>query len=281
MALDVKFLKGETSGYQAIKAKEDTTFYYTTDEKDLYIGEQKLTSAKDVAAAVARITKNEGEIATIKSQIENIGDDETEISALQTAMEALQAVLGESGENFTQLKTYVGTFDLAGHKEVTDVIGYIDYQDGEIKKLVTANTNAITTLNGEKETEGSVKYIAAQAVAEIVAGADAKYDTLKEIADWIKSDVDGAAKMQSDIATNTAAISAINNETTGILAKAKEYANGLAGNYETKGAAKAVQGDTTSTVKSVEDKVTAVETKVNGYETRIAAVETALTWGSF
>ena len=46
MALDVKFLKGEASGYQAIEVKEDTTFYYTTDEKDLYIGEQKLTSAR-------------------------------------------------------------------------------------------------------------------------------------------------------------------------------------------------------------------------------------------
>lgn len=37
-------------------------------------------------------------------------------------------------------------------------------------------------------------------VTKVVAGADADFDTLKEIADWIKSDTTGAAKMQKDVA---------------------------------------------------------------------------------
>lgn len=37
-------------------------------------------------------------------------------------------------------------------------------------------------------------------VSKVVAGADADFDTLKEVADWIKSDTTGAAKMQKDVA---------------------------------------------------------------------------------
>lgn len=45
----------------------------------------------------------------------------------------------------------------------------------------------------------SIRAIAAEEVAKIVANADASYDTLKEIADWILSDTTGAAKMVEDI----------------------------------------------------------------------------------
>ena len=40
----------------------------------------------------------------------------------------------------------------------------------------------------------------ADAVAKVVAGADSDFDTLKEVADWIKSDTTGAAKLQTDVA---------------------------------------------------------------------------------
>lgn len=45
----------------------------------------------------------------------------------------------------------------------------------------------------------SIRNISAEEVAKIVAGADESYDTLKEIADWIKSDTTGAAKMAAGI----------------------------------------------------------------------------------
>lgn len=45
----------------------------------------------------------------------------------------------------------------------------------------------------------SVRTISAEEVAKIVADADTDYDTLKEIADWIKSDPTDAAQMANDI----------------------------------------------------------------------------------
>ena len=84
------------------------------------------------------------------------------------------------------------------------------YDDTEIRGLITANDTAIkanaaaiTTLNSGAEVVGSVtntaNAAAAAKVAEIVAGADAKFDTLKEIADWILTDTTGAAGMAADI----------------------------------------------------------------------------------
>lgn len=85
------------------------------------------------------------------------------------------------------------------------------YDDTAVRELIDANATAIgenkaaiAVLNGDAETAGSVANtatsVAAAKVAEIVAGADAKFDTLKEIADWILSDTTGAADMANDIA---------------------------------------------------------------------------------
>lgn len=57
-----------------------------------------------------------------------------------------------------------------------------------LKKLLAAGGN--TEL---------LESIITEEVTKVVGGADAKFDTLKEIADWIKSDTTGAAKMQTDI----------------------------------------------------------------------------------
>lgn len=66
---------------------------------------------------------------------------------------------------------------------------------------LTTLSGKVTTLIGNVSGDDakSVRVISAEEVAKIVAGADASYDTLKEIADWILSDTTGAAKMASDI----------------------------------------------------------------------------------
>lgn len=99
--------------------------------------------------------------------------------------------------------------------------------DAEGRSLINGLDNRLKTSEGSiasygakigiliGEVEGddtkSVRTISAEEVAKIVAGADANFDTLKEIADWIKSDTTGAAKMANDIAQNTSDIKAIND----------------------------------------------------------------------
>ena len=94
----------------------------------------------------------------------------------------------------------------AGTYDDTEIRGLIKDNADDIAANVEAiadNAKAIALLNGEADVAGSVKHtateIAAAKVAEIVASADTKYDTLKEIADWILNDTTGAADMANDI----------------------------------------------------------------------------------
>lgn len=88
-----------------------------------------------------------------------------------------------------------GLGTLAGKSEVA-------YNDlaAALKTLIDgkADGSVVTTLVGD-DTGKSVRAISAEEVAKVVAGADTKYDTLKEIADWILNDTTGATKMANDI----------------------------------------------------------------------------------
>ena len=79
------------------------------------------------------------------------------------------------------------------------------YTDSAITELNLSETYAakevegtIATLVGEDK-DKSVREISSEEVAKIVNSADTKYDTLKEIADWILNDTTGAAQMANDI----------------------------------------------------------------------------------
>lgn len=67
MAYNVKFLKGLAAAYTALAAKDANTFYYTTDDNQLYLGEIKLSNASDLSAALARIATVEGNIGNLTS----------------------------------------------------------------------------------------------------------------------------------------------------------------------------------------------------------------------
>lgn len=102
-----------------------------------------------------------------------------------------------------------GSADTAEANAKTYADGLNTEMDTRVDALETTVGNAesglvkdVAILKGDKNTEGSVAY----QVAQIVAGADASYDTLKEIADWIMSDQTGATKMANDIKANADAI---------------------------------------------------------------------------
>lgn len=76
------------------------------------------------------------------------------------------------------------------------------------QKAISANASALSTLNGDKTTAGSVAYQVAQAIAAVVANAPEDFDTLKEISDWISSHSKSASAMNSQILANTKAITA-------------------------------------------------------------------------
>ena len=134
----------------------------------------------------------------------------TTLEQLKIALQAAKAYVdGEIG----------GLGTLAGKNEVA-------YDDlaAALKSLIDGKADgaAFATLVGE-DTGKSVRAISAEEVAKIVADADADFDTLKEIADWIMSDTTGAAKMASDISRLDAILEGIGDTTAGEKATVVAY----------------------------------------------------------
>lgn len=102
--------------------------------------------------------------------------DATTVEGLQTAVSTLQTIIGD--------------------------------ENSGLVKQVNDNSAAIEILNGNNTTEGSVAY----QIAQVVAGADASYDTLKEIADWISTHGTDAAAMNTQITTNKNDIAALKTQ---------------------------------------------------------------------
>lgn len=159
------------------------------------------------------------------------------VEAEATRAKAAEAAALKAGQDaqadVDALETLVGS--LPEGAEATTVIGYIDEKAGkantDLKTLegtVEGHTAALELLNGNAETAGSVAHtatsIAATKVAEIVAGADANFDTLKEIADWILNDTTGAADMANDIAALQAQMVGVDTTVVAEIASAIEAA---------------------------------------------------------
>lgn len=102
--------------------------------------------------------------------------DATTVEGLQTAVAALQSTVGNA--------------------------------ESGLVKQVADNKAAIEVLNGDNTTEGSVAY----QIAQIVAGADESYNTLKEIADWISTHGTEATAMNTQINTNKDDIAALKTQ---------------------------------------------------------------------
>ena len=160
------------------------------------------------------------------------------------------------------------------------------YDDSEVRGLIVANdtaikanSTAIEVLNGDAETAGSVAHTAntaaAAKVAEIVAGANADFDTLKEIADWILNDTTGAADMANDIAAL--------QELVGETSVAIQIANAITAALKIDGVDKyALASDLTALanrVKTLEDAgYQNAEQVGSAIDTKIAALDLANTY---
>ena len=100
------------------------------------------------------------------------------------------------------------------------------------KSLAETNKAGLAKIQGS-DTDKSARAIAAEEVAKIVASADADFDTLKEIADWISTHADGASSMNTAIQGNTTAINDLKT-LVGDTAVATQIANAIeAANHAT------------------------------------------------
>lgn len=175
-----------------------------------------------VEAISAKASANETAIGVI---------NETTLPALETKLQGNIDKKANSTDVYTKTEINNITGAVEEGKTLVQMIAEAQtaatYDDTAIKASIKTNTDAIAILNGDVSTSGSVKAeakaAADAAIAAIVGAAPEAMDTLEEVAAWIQNDKSGAAAMAADISANKAAIAAINDNTTGILAIAKKY----------------------------------------------------------
>ena len=163
----------------------------------------------------------------------------------------------------TELRGLIGTNKTATETNATNI---------------QKNTDAITLLNSDVATAGSVAHTAnaaaAAKVAEIVANADADFDTLKEIADWILNDTTGAANMANDIKALEAKMAGV--EDTVVAEIAAEIAAALKVDGVDKYALAADLNALAVRVKAIEDAGYQNAAQVgSAIDTKIAALKLA------
>ena len=156
-----------------------------------------LTGADTVEGSVAKALKDaktyaDGKDAAIAAA-KKAGDD------AQADVDALEAKVGSVPADKTVVEM------------ISDAQAAATYDDTALAGRVTTVEGKVTTLIGDDASK-SARTIASEEVAKIVAGADASYDTLKEIADWISSHKTDATAMNSAIVALEAIVDGIGGD---------------------------------------------------------------------
>lgn len=156
-----------------------------------------LTGADTVEGSVAKALKDAKAYADGK---------DAAITAAKSAADAAQA-------DVDALETKIGTVpaDKTVVEMISDAQAAATYDDTALAGRVTTVEGKVTTLIGD-DVSKSARTIASEEVAKIVAGADASYDTLKEIADWISSHKTDATAMNSAIVALEAIVDGIGGD---------------------------------------------------------------------
>lgn len=178
-------------------------------------------AAADDAKAIAnsKTTMAEVEAKNYATKTEAQGYADAKDSAIATAKKAgddaqadvdvLETKVGTVPENKTVVQM-IAEAQAAATYDDTALKGRVsniekDYLKAADKTELQGNidtvSDKVTTLIGSVEGDDgkSARTIASEEVAKIVAGADASYDTLKEVSDWISSHKKDASAMNSAI----------------------------------------------------------------------------------
>lgn len=187
------------------------------------------------------------------------GDVVADLAALTTRVGALETSVGE-------IRTEIGA-KAAGETAATGIYKYVDDKVAAATPEGYAGVKAdveklVGTDKGEDgRANKTVREIASEEVAKIVNGADASFDTLKEVADWISTHGTDAATMNTQINANKAAIEKLNGtaETVGSVANTVNAA--IDGALKVDGKDKYALATDLTTANG---KITALETKTAG-----------------
>lgn len=212
-----------------VSFKHDGVEIFTVSLADYLAAEiAKLDGSAVIASNVDGVVTIKAGVSEEDGKIANAAGDDIVLKKVATTGKAADVLMDavpypsdwdgvKTGENIIEggssLQDELGAFALMveGHindnlKSFTAISASISAINSDIATTLAsaksyADTQDAATLASAKAyTDTTAASAAADAVAAVVAGADSDFDTLKEVADWIKSDTTGAAALQTDVA---------------------------------------------------------------------------------
>lgn len=237
-------------------AAESAATQALQDAKDYADGKFQIAGSYEEAGAAAQALADAKADAEAKYQVKGSYEE------AGAAAQALDAAKEYTDDEIAKL-----SFDEAGTaKSLADAAEQIakDYADGKFQEkgnyevagtaegFNTAMNERVAALEAIDHAQLAADASSA-AVAAILDGAPEKFDTLKEVADWIASNE--TASDAADLVTRVAALEAIDHDAyvdadATNLQAAKDYADGLAGNYDEAGAAAQALADAKADAES-------------------------------
>ena len=216
-----------------------------------------------VSGIDGRLTTAEGKITTAEENITTIQGNITDInSSLSNKLDK-------------------GAYD----KAISDLQGEVDAVEDRATSLenrATAVEGKVNTLVGE-DSNKSVREITQAEIAAQLAGGGTSFDTLQEIAAWLKDHPEDVGEMNEKINANTDAIALLNNVETveGSVAyavkqeadRAKDVENGLGNRIKAIEDDYLVAQDKADLEKSISDETSRAEGIESGLNTRLQTVE--------
>ena len=198
------------------------------DVYDAYVNTVSTELAKKVEKEEGKrlIAETEATAFAAKAEVSDVNNalDEAK-SYTDTAINNVKSEATTSNQKISALETAVGTA-ADGETPATGLFKSVADLESKNDDQDTAITAAQTTANKGVSDAAAAQTTANKGV-EDAANAQADIDALTAVVGS-----GGTSGMSKDIKANADAIAAINNETTGILAKAKEYTDGKATDIE-------------------------------------------------
>lgn len=163
---------------------------------------EDITGVTERVSALEETIKNLGEI----EGGESLGDIVNKVNANAVAIETLKGE-GEGSVKKAAADAQAAAVETASadatskaDAALASAKAYADEKDS----AMDARVDALEAIDHEQ--------LVADAVAEVVAGAESDFDTLKEVADWIASDKEGSAALQTTVSNHTESISTLTKD---------------------------------------------------------------------
>lgn len=283
----VKFIRGTPTAWASLETKDSDTLYFISEANalsgKLYLGEKLISGSGDINITslneLSDVILSEGiptnsllvydsaQKAWVNRPLENV---------LQTLVsEMVGATADDNGVSGLVPTPKAGEQNLFLRGDATWANPTEELSE-ELAKFEESTTSQFATLLAGDT--GSIRSIAADEVAKIVANAPEEFDTLKEIADWItnQGDVSDVVELSNRVGALEDTVNGT-EETTGLVETVSDLNDIINGTDATQGLV-AVVSDLRANYTKLDNSFTNLSNNYDSLSETVTSIDNRLKW---